>query len=79
MIKGKNITGFSWKEEVLAKRDHAVPFSLEDELQKRGAKYSKGLLPYTSHVIEDGRLITGQNPASAKAVGEAVVTKLRGG
>ena len=36
LIKGKDVTGFSWKEEVLAKRDHAVPFSLEEELQKRG-------------------------------------------
>lgn len=35
LIKGKDVTGFSWKEEVLAKRDHAVPFSLEDELQER--------------------------------------------
>jgi hypothetical protein len=45
MIKGKNITGFSWKEEVLAKRDHAVPFSLEEELQKRGANIVRGSFP----------------------------------
>lgn len=77
LIEGKDITGFSWKEEVLAKRDHAVPFSLEQELQKRGAKYGKALVPFTSHVVEDGRLITGQNPGSARAVGEAVVAKLK--
>jgi putative intracellular protease/amidase len=35
LIKGRAITGFSWKEEVMAKRDHAVPFNLEEELQKR--------------------------------------------
>lgn len=79
LIKGKDITGFSWKEEVMAKRDHAVPFSLEEELQKRGGKYGKALVPFTSHVVEDGRLITGQNPGSARAVGEAVVAKLRTG
>jgi putative intracellular protease/amidase len=77
LIKGKNITGFSWSEEVMAKRDQAVPFSLEEELQKRGAKYSKALLPFNSHIVEDGLLITGQNPGSARAVGKAVVAKLK--
>jgi len=77
LIKDKNITGFSWSEEVMAKRDQAVPFSLEDELQKRGAKYSKALLPFNSHIVEDGLLVTGQNPGSARAVGKAVVAKLK--
>lgn len=71
------MTGYSWKEEKKAKRDEAVPFSLEDELQKRGAKYSTALLAFNSHVVEDGLLITGQNPKSAKDVGEAVVKKLQ--
>jgi putative intracellular protease/amidase len=77
LIKDKNITGFSWSEEVMAKRDQAVPFSLEEELQKRGAKYSKALLPFNSHIVEDGLLVTGQNPGSARAVGKAVVAKLK--
>jgi putative intracellular protease/amidase len=77
LIKDKNITGFSWSEEVMAKRDQAVPFSLEEELQKRGAKYSKALLPFNSHIVEDGLVITGQNPGSARAVGKAVVAKLK--
>jgi putative intracellular protease/amidase len=77
LIKGKEITGFSWPEEVMAKRDQAVPFNLEEELKKRGAKYHTAMLPFASYVREDGRLITGQNPASAKAVGEAVVAKLK--
>lgn len=76
LIRGKNLTAFSWKEEVLAKRDHAVPFNLEEELQKREAQYSKAILPFISHVVEDGLLITGQNPASAKVVGEALIKKL---
>jgi putative intracellular protease/amidase len=77
LVKGKDVTGFSWTEEVVAKRDHAVPFSLEEELKKRGGKYSKSLVPFKSHVVEDGLLITGQNPGSAHAVGQAVVGKLR--
>lgn len=76
LIKNKDVTGFSWKEEVVAKRDQVVPFNLEEELQKRGAKYSKALLPFNAHVVEDGILITGQNPGSARAVGKAVVGKL---
>jgi putative intracellular protease/amidase len=79
LIKGKEITGFSWPEEVMAKREMAVPFNLEEELKKRGAKYHTAMLPFASYVREDGRLITGQNPASARAVGEAVVAKLKAG
>ena len=77
LIAGKKLTGFSWTEEEVVKRDDAVPFSLEGELKERGADYSKALLPFTSHVVEDGRLITGQNPTSAHAVGEAVVMRLQ--
>lgn len=76
LVNGRIVTGFSWKEEIAAKRDDAVPFSLEEELRKRGGKYSKALIPFKAHVVEDGRLITGQNPASPRGVGEAVVRKL---
>ena len=77
LISGKNLTGFSWNEEVKMGRDQVVPFNLEEELQKRGAEYSKAWMASSSHVVEDGLLITGQNPASAQGVGEAVVKKLR--
>ena len=76
VIKGKKVTGFSWQEEILAKRDKAVPYSLEDQLTNRGAEYSKGLAPFTTHLVEDDNLITGQNPNSARAVAEAVARKL---
>jgi putative intracellular protease/amidase len=76
LIAGKDLTGFSWNEEVKAGRDRAVPYNLEEELQKRGARYSKAWMAFASHVVEDGLLITGQNPTSAEAVGEAVVKKL---
>jgi len=76
-VKGKGVTGFSWAEEGLAKREKAVPYNLEEELKKRGANYGKATVPFVSHVVEDGRLITGQNPASAAAVGESVAKKLK--
>jgi len=77
LVRGKDVTGFSWAEEGLAKRENAVPYNLEEELKKRGARYGKSGIPFVSHVVEDGRLVTGQNPASAAAVGEAVAKKLK--
>jgi putative intracellular protease/amidase len=77
LISGKRVTGFSWKEEELARREKTVPYNLEEELRKRGANYGKSSIPFKSYVAEDGLLITGQNPASASAVGEVVVKKLR--
>lgn len=79
LVAGKNLTGFSWNEETKAGRDHAVPYNLEEELQKRGAKYTKAWFAFAENVVEDDRLITGQNPASAAAVGKAVVKRLRAG
>ena len=77
LVKGKKVTGFSWAEEIVAKRDNAVPYNLEDELKKLGANYSKTDKPFEVHVIEDGHLITGQNPGSARAVAEALVKRLK--
>jgi putative intracellular protease/amidase len=77
LVKGKNVTGFSWPEEVAAQRADAVPFSLQDALERCGCKYSVADKPLGTHVVTDGRLITGQNPASARAVGEAVVAALQ--
>lgn len=77
LIDGKDLTGFSWPEEELAQREQAVPYSLQDELKQRGAKYTLADKPFDTYVIEDGRLVTGQNPGSAKAVADAVVKQLR--
>jgi hypothetical protein len=77
LVKGKNVTGFSWPEEVAAQRADAVPFSLQDALERRGCKYSVADKSFGTHVVTDGRLITGQNPASARAVGEAVLAALQ--
>jgi putative intracellular protease/amidase len=76
LVKGKKLTGFSWAEEIVAKREDAVPYNLEDELKKIGANYSKTDKPFEVHVIEDERLITGQNPGSARAVAEALIKRL---
>jgi putative intracellular protease/amidase len=77
LVKGKNVTVFSWPEEVAAQRADAVPFSLQDALERRAGKYSVADKPFGTHVVTDGRLITGQDPASASAVGEAVVAALQ--
>lgn len=77
LVKNKNVTGFSWPEEEAAQRTDAVPFSLQDELTKLGANYSRADKPFDTYVVEDGRLITGQNPGSARAVAEALVAQLK--
>lgn len=76
LVKGRNVTGFSWREEELAQRANAVPYSLEDRLKNLGASYSTAETPFGVHVVEDGRLITGQNPGSARDVAEAVLRHL---
>lgn len=76
LLRGRKVTGFSWPEEKLAGRDDAVPFDLSKALQERGAKYKKPLRPMAKNVVVDGRLITGQNPMSAKAVAKAVLKAL---
>jgi putative intracellular protease/amidase len=68
LVRDRRLTGFSNLEERLAGMHAKVPFLLEDELKKRGARYDSALLPMTSHVIRDGNLITGQNPASSAGV-----------
>lgn len=77
LIDEREMTGFSWAEEKADNRDEYVPFNLEEELKARGARYTKAMIPLAKHVVEDGRLITGQNPASARGVGEAVARALR--
>lgn len=77
MIRGRRVTGFSWPEEEAAQRADAVPFRLEDELTALGAYYSRAEQLFAPYVVVDGRLITGQNPASALPVAQAVVAALR--
>lgn len=76
LIAGRAMTGFAWREEVLARVDKLVPYNAEDEATKRGAHYEKGLLPFAPYTVVDGTLVTGQNPGSAKATATKVVAVL---
>ncbi len=76
LIDGRALSGYSWFEEWLARRNTAVPFNLEAELKKRGAVYRKALIPLTSKAVEDGNLMTGQNPFSSKALARKVMDRL---
>ncbi|MGW0084440.1 type 1 glutamine amidotransferase domain-containing protein [Streptomyces sp. NPDC003393] len=76
LVKGKKVTGFSWPEEELANRADAVPYNLQERLKELGADYSTADKPFESYVVEDGRLITGQNPGSARGVAQAVLRQL---
>lgn len=76
LVAGRNLTGFSWREEVLAGVAKLVPYNVEERIQKRGAVYSKALLPFVSNVVVDGNLVTGQNPGSAKETATAVASLL---
>ncbi|APX68802.1 MULTISPECIES: type 1 glutamine amidotransferase domain-containing protein [unclassified Brucella] len=76
LAAGKRLTGFSWMEEILAGVSSRMPYNAEQEMKRRGAHYQKAVLPFISYVVTDGRLVTGQNPASAKATAEKVVALL---
>lgn len=74
-VRGKKLTSFSTKEEFDYARED-VPYELEDALRAEGAEYSS-VANWQPHVVVDGRLITGQNPASAGQVGKELVTALK--
>ncbi|EPV8456707.1 TPA: type 1 glutamine amidotransferase domain-containing protein [Serratia marcescens] len=76
LVAGRRITGFSWPEEVLAGVARDMPYNAQAEMQKRGARYEKALLPFVPHAVVDGRLVTGQNPNSAKLTAKRVVALL---
>jgi putative intracellular protease/amidase len=76
LIKGKRVTGFTDTEEDAVGLTSVVPFLLEDELRERGGIFSKGP-DWSSHIEVDGKLITGQNPASSEAGAKALLELLR--
>jgi putative intracellular protease/amidase len=75
LVKGKKITGFSNTEEAAVGLTNIVPFLLEDVLQQNGGIYSK-VDDWHPYAVEDGLLITGQNPASSKLVAEKLLEQL---
>jgi putative intracellular protease/amidase len=74
--QGKTVTGFSNTEEMAAGLSDVVPFSVEDMLKKQGGIYSK-VADWQPHVVTDGLLITGQNPASSAPAALALLEVLR--
>jgi putative intracellular protease/amidase len=75
-LTGKKITGFTNTEETLSFRNDNVPYKLETRLKELGADFRSALLPYTVNVVEDGLLITGQNPLSAGPTAKALIRTL---
>jgi putative intracellular protease/amidase len=76
LVQNRTVTGFPTVEERLAGVKSRVPFLLEDELRAKGAKYVRSTVPMTPHAVRDGRLITGQNPVSTKAVSDLILAAL---
>lgn len=79
LLKDREVTGFSNVEEQLVELDKVVPYLTENELAARGGLYSKGEEPWQEYVVRDqreGRLVTGQNPASSAGVAHQVLAVL---
>jgi len=76
LVDGKKINAFTNEEETEVKLEKIVPFMLENKLKERGAIFEKSG-KWQTHVTVDKRIVTGQNPQSAKAVGEAILVELQ--
>jgi putative intracellular protease/amidase len=75
LVKGKRVTGFTNGEEEAVHLTHVVPFLVEDELKRVGGLYEKAP-DWQPFSIVDGRLITGQNPASSTSAAQALLKVL---
>jgi putative intracellular protease/amidase len=75
LVNGKKVTGFSNTEEEAVQLTDVVPFLVEDMLKEKGGIFSKGD-DWSPYALEDGLLITGQNPASSELVAELLLKKL---
>lgn len=75
LVKGKRVTGFTNGEEEQMQLTHVVPFLVEDELLRLGAIFEK-LANWQPFFVVDGRLITGQNPASSTSTAQALMKVL---
>ena len=74
-IKGKAVTGFTNSEEAAVQLTDIVPFLVEDEMIKRGGEYQKAE-DWHAFAIQDGLIITGQNPASSELVATKLLAQL---
>jgi putative intracellular protease/amidase len=75
IVKGRNVTGFTNGEEDAVELTDVVPFLIEDTFIAQGANYSKGP-DWAPYVVVDGKLITGQNPASSEDVAKALIAQI---
>ena len=75
LVEGRKVTGFTNTEEEAVGLTHVVPFLVEDELIAKGGIYSKGA-DWSSYVVTDGLLITGQNPTSSAATAAQLIKQL---
>lgn len=74
LVEGKVVTGFTNTEEAAVGLTEVVPFLVEDELKAKGGLYLSGP-DWGPYVLEDGLLITGQNPASSAAAAQSLVAR----
>lgn len=75
LVSGHEVSSFTDDEEETVGMEKVVPFLLESKLRERGAHFTSSP-KFTTHYVKSGRLITGQNPASAQGVGKALVETL---
>ena len=75
LVAGKQVTGFTNTEEAAVELSDIVPFLVEDELKAKGGHFSRGE-DWASYIVTDGRLITGQNPASSAAAATTLLQTL---
>jgi putative intracellular protease/amidase len=75
LVKGKHVTGFTNGEEEQVQLTHVVPFLVEDELLRLGAIFEK-VANWQPFSVIDGRLITGQNPASSTLAAQNLLSLL---
>lgn len=76
LVAGRRVAAFSNSEEVAAGMDKQVPFALESRIRDLGARYESGP-DFKPFAVRDGRLVTGQNPASSERVAELVLEAVR--
>jgi putative intracellular protease/amidase len=76
LVRGRDVTGFSNSEEDAVGLSDVVPFKVEDKMNQLGANYSKGE-DWSSYVRVDGKLITGQNPASSEKAARELLFMLQ--
>ncbi|HBI70462.1 MAG TPA: type 1 glutamine amidotransferase domain-containing protein [Massilia sp.] len=75
LVKGKRVTGFANTEEDAVGLSEVVPFLVEDMLKQHGGQYARGA-DWASYVLTDGKLVTGQNPASSEEAAQALLKLL---